>query len=145
MPNIVGVIRDEIRRIAGRHMRSESTSLKKRAAQHRREIAALKRQVATLVRRLSFLERQEKKRISRDGPAQTAEGSRYSPRWVKAHRAKLKLSAAEYAKLIGVSPLTVYNWEHGKSKPRQQQLAAWQAVRRLGKREALRRLEMRGK
>ena len=38
--------------------------------------------------------------------------------------------------------LTIYNWEKGKSKPRNQQLNAWANVRGIGKREALRRLEL---
>jgi len=55
---------------------------------------------------------------------------------------RLGLSAADYARLVGVSSLTIYNWEHGKSRPRKEQLAALVAVRGIGKREALRRLEL---
>ncbi len=40
--------------------------------------------------------------------------------------------------------LTIYNWESGKARPRAKQLAAWGAVRKTGKREALRRLELLG-
>jgi DNA-binding transcriptional regulator YiaG len=36
--------------------------------------------------------------------------------------------------LLGVSAQTVYNWETGKSQPRQQQLASIADVRKLGKR-----------
>ena len=50
-------------------------------------------------------------------------------------------SAADYAALVGVSALTIYNWEHGRSRPRAAQLEAWGAIRNLGKREALRSLE----
>ena len=38
--------------------------------------------------------------------------------------------------------LTIYNWELGKSRPRKEQLAALVAVRGIGKREALKRLEL---
>ena len=38
--------------------------------------------------------------------------------------------------------LTIYNWEKGKSKPRDKQLAAWAKARGIGKREAWRRLEL---
>ena len=67
---------------------------------------------------------------------------RFSPSWVKSHRERLQLSAADYGALVGVSALTIYNWEKGKSKPRQQQLAAWAAIRGLGKRDSWKRLEM---
>jgi DNA-binding transcriptional regulator YiaG len=66
---------------------------------------------------------------------------RFSGKSLKAHRAKLQLSAADYAALVGVSPLTIYNWEKGKTKPQAQQIKAWAAIRHLGKREAWKRLE----
>jgi len=52
------------------------------------------------------------------------------------------LSAADYGKLVGVSGLTVYHWEHGKSRPRKAQLAGLVAVRGIGKREAVAKLEV---
>jgi DNA-binding transcriptional regulator YiaG len=70
------------------------------------------------------------------------EGVRFSARSVKAQRARVKLSAANYGKLVGVSGLTIYSWESGKSRPRKQQFARLVAVRGLGKREALAKLEM---
>ena len=44
------------------------------------------------------------------------------------------------AKLLGVSALSVYNWEAAKAKPRGKSLAAIVGLRGLGKREALSRL-----
>ena len=46
------------------------------------------------------------------------------------------MSASDFAKLAGVSPLTIYNWEHGKARPRREQFAALVALRGVGKREA---------
>ena len=59
---------------------------------------------------------------------------------MKAQRSRLGLSAADYGKLVGVSGLTIYNWEHGKARPRKAQLAALVTVRGVGKREALLKL-----
>jgi hypothetical protein len=42
---------------------------------------------------------------------------------------------------VGVSPLTIYNWEHNKSRPRAEQFAILVGLRGLGRREARRRLE----
>ena len=47
-----------------------------------------------------------------------------------------------YAKLVGVSPITIYNWEQGKTRPQKAQLASLVAVRGIGKREALEKLEV---
>ena len=47
---------------------------------------------------------------------------RYSARSVRAQKKRPGISAADYGKLIGVSGLTVYIWESGKSRPRQAHL-----------------------
>ena len=59
---------------------------------------------------------------------------------MKAQRQRLGLSAADYGKLVGVSGITIYNWEHEKATPRKAQLAALVAARGIGKREALKKL-----
>jgi DNA-binding transcriptional regulator YiaG len=69
------------------------------------------------------------------------DGAHFSARSVKAQRRKTGLSAADYAKLIDVSALTIYNWEQAKSRPRKEQLASLVAVRALGKRQAMAKLE----
>jgi len=66
---------------------------------------------------------------------------RYSARSVKAQRLRLGLSQDDYAKLVGVSSMTVYNWESGKGRPKKEGLAALVAVREMGRREALAKLE----
>jgi DNA-binding transcriptional regulator YiaG len=68
------------------------------------------------------------------------EGIRFRADGLKSHRAKLGLSAKEYGRLVGVSGLTIYNWENGKTRPRSQQLANLATVRGMGKREAMKRL-----
>ena len=45
-----------------------------------------------------------------------------------AERERLDLTAAEYAELVGVSMITIYSWEHGRSRPRAEQLRLWLAV-----------------
>jgi transcriptional regulator with XRE-family HTH domain len=44
------------------------------------------------------------------------------------------------AKLLGVSTLSVYKWESGKTRPRAKQIEAIATLRRMGKREAAQRL-----
>ena len=67
--------------------------------------------------------------------------TRFSARSVRAQRQRAGLSAAHYAQLVGVSPLTIYNWEHGKSRPRNGQFEKLLALRGMGKREARAKLE----
>ena len=142
MANYQTAFKAEVARLARKELNASLGVLRKASAQHRRDIAALKRQVATLERRLAFLEGREKKRLEK-GPSKPAERPlRFSAKGLKAHRARLGLSALEYGRLVGVSHITIYNWEHEKVRPRQKQLEALAAVRRLGKREALQRLEL---
>ena len=66
---------------------------------------------------------------------------RFAPEWVVNHREKVGLTQAEYGQLVGVSAMTIYNWESAKSRPRAEPLARWGAVKKLGKREAAQRLK----
>jgi DNA-binding transcriptional regulator YiaG len=144
MPNLASVLKDEIRRLARREIRSQVAVTKRAATQHRRDIAELKRLVKDLSKRVGFLEAQEKKRVKKPVAEAPSGQVRFSPRWLKVHREKLGLSAADYGRLVGVSGLTIYNWEGGKAKPRREKVGVLAAMRGLGKREALKRLEMMG-
>ncbi len=141
MPNLAAVMKDEIRRLARKEIRAETATARRSVAQHRRDITELKRQVRDLTREVAYLRRQEHKRAGTAAPDPTVT-PRFSPGWVEAHRDRLDFSAAEYGELVGVSAMTIYNWEKGKTKPGPQQLAAWAEVRTLGKRDAIKRLEM---
>jgi len=142
MPNLATVLKVEISRLARKEIKSQVGVTKRAAAQHRRDIAELKRLVRDVSQRVAFLESQEKKRVSSGAAQAPPEGMRFSPRWLKLHRQRLGLSGADYGKLVGVSALTIYSWESGKSKPRKNALAALAAARGLRKREALKRLEI---
>ena len=144
MPNLATALNDHIRRLARREITSQTKTTRRLTAQYRREIAELKRQVAALRKSVSFLEAQEKRRVA-ERPAQPeTERIRFRVDGLKSHRAKLGLSAKDYGLLVGVAGLTIYQWEGGKSRPRKAQLAKLAAVRGLGKREALKRLELLG-
>jgi len=144
MANLTTVLRDEICRLARKEIRQQMSVTVKASAQHRRDIAEMKRQVQKLKKAVAFLERQEKKRLGERPPTEKAKGAKFSAKGVKSQRERLGLSAKNYSKLVGVSEQTVYNWETGYSKPQAKQLAALVAVRGLGKREAMKRLEMLG-
>lgn len=142
MSKIATVLKEEIIRLARKEVNARTAAIRKANAQYRRDIAQLKRQASALSKQVAYLEQQERKRAAKGIPGASVEGRRFSPRWLQAHRHRVGLSAADYAKLVGVSAQTVYSWEHGKSKPRDEQLASLVVVRGLGKREALKRLEL---
>ena len=106
----------------------------------------MKRQVAALTKTVAFLEGQEKRRVAEQPiPQKEAEDIRFRADGLKSHRAKLGLSAQDYGLLVGVTGQTIYDWESGQSRPRnKEQVAKVAAVRGIGIREALRRLDLLG-
>jgi len=140
MPNLRNALAEEIRRLARKEIKVQTKTLHSSLTRYRKDIAALKRKNAALDRQISRLAKGggavKKSVVDEDAPR-----PRFSSAWVKKHRDKLGLSAADYGALVGVAGLTIYNWEKGVSQPQTRQLHAWGAVRTLGKREAWRRLE----
>lgn len=142
MPNIASVLKSEIARIARKEVRAETQALKKSVTQYRGQIAQLKRRIQTLERQI--------KRHGRSGgrsaaPVEESDEDaqarlRFSAKGLAAQRRRLGLSAAAVAKLLGVSALSVYKWESGKTRPRAKQLEAIATLRNMGKREAAEKL-----
>ncbi len=141
MPDVAAVLKEEITRLARKEVKQQVGPLNKTIAEQRRTIAGLKREVASLARNQAFLQQQEKRRLG-EAPEAAAEGVRFSPKWLTAHRKRVGLSVRDYGLLVGVSGQTIYSWESGKSKPRATALAGWANMRSIGKREASRRLEL---
>jgi DNA-binding transcriptional regulator YiaG len=141
MPNITSALNQHIRQLARRELKGSIVEANKRSAEHRRSIAALKREVTTLRRELATLKKFAPK--APEMPKADLGKARLRIDGLKAHRTRLGLSANDYGKLIGVSGLTIYNWESKKSKPRRSQLGGIVAVRGIGKREAMKRLSER--
>ena len=144
MPNIASILKDEILRLARKEVRQAVEGLKKASAQYRSDIAALKRQVATLEKQVGRTEK--KATLGSEPPAEGDPSTkfRFSAKRLAAQRKKLGLSAGGMGTLIGVSAQTIYNWEAGKSRPRQQQLASIAAIRGLGKRQINAQIAARG-
>jgi len=141
MPNLAATFRQEITRLARREIRSQTQGLRKASALFRRDIAELKRHAAKLKSEVARLESQVGKNVVPKIAEADLAKVRFAAKSVVAQRRTLGISAADYGKLIGVTAHTIYKWEHGAARPRQAQLAAFVAIRRLGKTEALARLE----
>lgn len=138
--NLATVLKAEIARLARKEAKAQVEPLRKANAGYRRDIAALKREVAGLARQLKDASRPAKPSRAAAEP-EDGRKLRFQAKGLKSHREKLGLSAAEYGQLAGVSAQSIYNWEAGKSAPRQAQVQALAALRGIGKREAAKRLE----
>lgn len=141
MANIGSVLKDEIRRLARKEVKSHIVQARRTTARYRTDIANLKRTVRVQQKKLASLELLQAKQPSPAAAADdVAQGSRFSARSVRAQRKRLKLTAAEYASLLGVSAQTIYLWERGQVRPKASQFGALVAARSLGRREARARL-----
>jgi len=108
----------------------------------RRDVAMLKREVAELKRVLRTLQRQAPAAAPAETQEQEAPRLRPTSKAVLKLRRRLGISQAEFAKLAGVSALTVCKWEGagGRIRMRGPALAGFARVRAMGKREATKAL-----
>lgn len=121
---------------------------RKPVAALRADVAELKRQVSELKRLVRAVQKGTPQRVAEEPVAEAEDGKapgiRPTGPMVRKLRAKLGLTQAEFAKLAGVSGLTVYKWEKadGRINPRGRALAGLAKVMGMGKREAKRALSI---
>ncbi len=135
MPNIANVLKSEIARIVRKELRSEVQTMKKAVSSYRSQIAQLKRQVKSLDQQLRKVSKGSGKATNAQQTDKESSGIRFSAKGLTAQRKRLNLSVVAAAKILGVSPQSVTNWESGKTRPRDSQLGAIAALRKMGKRE----------
>ena len=145
MSTFAVAFKDYVRRLARKELRTNTAVLRRSSAVHRRDIASLKRTIAALQKQLARVGRAASTAAAAAPAAALAAGvpagARFSARSVRAQRKRLDLSAADFGKLVGVSPLTIYHWESGKATPRRKQIGAFIAIRGINKRDAAARIE----
>ena len=140
MPNIGTVLKEEIARVARKQQRADMAQLKKSVAQYRGQIAELKRRMQALEQLVRRQAKGSTRAAAREEEEDDGPSLRFSAKGLAAQRKRLGLSAAAVAKILGVSALSVYKWESGKTRPRARQLESIAALRKMGKREAMAKL-----
>lgn len=141
MPNIAVALREEITRLARKEVRTQTEALRKASAEYRKKIAEMKRQISELQRKVTSLEKRVHKNTRTQITKVDSGSVRFSAKGLRSKRQLLGLSASDFGELIGVTGQTIYKWENETSRPREKQMGAIAAVRGMGKREALERLE----
>ena len=134
MPNIASVLKDEITRLCKKEIRTQLEPLKSASSNYRRDIAELKRRIAGLERQNGKLQKQIPDATSE--PAENDRPLRFVAKGLASLRKRLGLSIEDFAKILDVSPQSIYNWQTGKTVPRCAQLERIASVRSIGKREA---------
>ena len=141
MANIGTILKSEISRVSRKEVRGETQALKKSVSQYRSQIADLKRRMQALEQQVKRLGKATAKAAPAQAEQDESANLRFSAKGLAAQRRRLDLSAASVAKLLGVSTLSVYKWEGGKTRPRAKQIEAIATLRGMGKREVAQRLQ----
>jgi DNA-binding transcriptional regulator YiaG len=140
MPNVAKVLRDEISRISRKETKSSIEGIGK---SHK----GLKKIVTDLKRRVLLLEKGNKGLVAAvrryqaeqpEKPSEEKEKVRLTSRGVRSLRRRLRLSQADFAKLVGANTHSVYLWEskEGPLKLRDKTRRALLSIRGLRSGEA---------
>ena len=137
MPNVAEVLKQEITRLARKEARAGYAQLKKQVSNLTATVSKNKKTITQLEKNLSRLSAQ----LAKGGKSvealseETQPKARITSSSIKRQRARLKLSQAQFGKLLNVSTNTIVRWEAGKSAPRARHKAEIAKLRDLGIRE----------
>jgi DNA-binding transcriptional regulator YiaG len=140
MPNVSATMKSEIIRLARKELSTQVRGMKKVSEHNKRDILALKRTVTKLrqqVERGNGTVAGNTSAYSDSGPTTRV---RFTANGLCSERKRLGLSADDYAKLVGVSAQSIYNWEGKVTHPRKDHVRMIAAIRGIGKEEARARL-----
>ena len=145
MPNIASVLKQEITRLAVKQVRIAVSPLRKDKVALKKAVRDLRVRVEHLEDEVQILRAEQdrsKKLVIGALPAKEL-AIRITAKGMRSLRKRQRLSQAEFARLVGVSMPTVWQWEKktGALKVRDETKKAIFAVRDLGAREARRRLD----
>jgi len=123
-------LKDAVRRISAREMQKtlrrvrrlqrQVKALRLEARAHRRLMAGVERRFARL-----------KTRVLRTGVS-AGPGRPLTPQSIRSLREKLSMPRIKFAKLVGVSPGSIFGWETGRTLPRGRSVARLREVRKMG-------------
>lgn len=142
MPNAMVVLKNEISRLARKEAKKYAAPLNARVSAISRNVVQKRRQITALEKRVARLEKlaTSSPAVSVSVPPAELDKARVSPRLVKSQRRRLKINQQQLARLCKVSVAAVRSWEQGRTLPRKENLISFVAVRKLGVKEARRRL-----
>jgi DNA-binding transcriptional regulator YiaG len=138
MPSFAATLKLEVRRLAAREIKRALRPLRriqKQVKTLRYVSRAQRRSLATIQRRFERL----KGRVATGQAAMRGAGRKHSPvspEMVRSIRSRFGMTRLQFAKLLEVSPGSIFGWEQGRTTPRGGSQARILALRKVGAREA---------
>jgi DNA-binding transcriptional regulator YiaG len=150
MSNVVKALKAEIARISKREAKSATQAIGKSNTWLRKTVADLKKRLVVLEKENKRLTAAMKKyQVAQPEKVDTQEASkvRLTSKSIHSLRRKLRLSQADFGKLLGTTPGSVHLWEKkdGPLNLRDKTKAAILSIRGMGAREAKEKLAELGK
>ena len=140
MTNVTATMKSEIVKLAHKELSSQVREMKKVSALNRRDIAALKQMITKLQQQVGRGKGIVAEKATAHRDSEDTIRVRFTANGLCSERKRLGLSAYDYAKLMGVSAQSIYNWEGEVTRPRKNHVRRIAAVRGIGKNEARTRL-----
>jgi len=131
---LASALKDTIRRASAREIQKAMRwvrRLQRQVKGLRQEARAQRRIVAGVERRFARL----KTRVLRTGMS-AGPGRPLTPQSIRSLRERLGMPRIKFAKLVGVSPGSIFGWETGRTLPRGRSVARLREVRKMGLRSA---------
>ena len=146
MSNVVKILKAEIARISKKEAKSATQAIGKSNTWLRKTVADLKKRLVLLEKENKRLGAIVKKyQVAQPEKVEQEEGkkARFASRGIQSLRKKLRLSQADFGKLLGTTAHSVYLWEKkaGALNLRDKTKAAILSIRKLSAREAKEKLE----
>jgi DNA-binding transcriptional regulator YiaG len=134
-PSLAAALKGEVRRLTARELKTTKvrlrqlqkamTLLRREARKDRTVIGRLKARLGRVRAASATAGRAARRRG--EGP-----GRRTSPHTIRTLRERMGVSRLQFAKLLGVSPGSIFGWETGRTTPRRGSLARFRALKKSG-------------
>ena len=144
MGKIDSAVKSEITRLAKKEIRATCGPLARDVRELKRTVSRLRRTVASLEKAAREWTRQVRaQKAELKAPEEEVKAARFSPGLIRSLRKRLSLSQGQLATVLGVSSASVGFWEQGRTRPTGSNRAALVALRKLGRRDVRRILDLK--
>ena len=137
MAKFVGLLQEEISRLARKEVTKSQKSLKKTAVDVRKESSELKKRVKSLEKAVEALQKAVgvEKQAKEMPSTEEVKGKKIQPRSIATLRKKHGLSVLKMAELLDISNKSLDRWEKGIGKPQSESKKNLLAFKKLSKSE----------
>jgi DNA-binding transcriptional regulator YiaG len=143
-PSLAAALRAEVRLQSRQEVKKAQARMRRmqrQMAELRKTAQGHERVLATMRRRLSGL----RSGMRQAGGAVRKAGPQLAPPAIRAVRDRLRMTREQFARLVGVSPGSIFGWESGRTLPRRGSIGRLLELRKVGVRAARTQLKTLGK